>query len=228
MGNDNEKSYNKAYYAGHRGAAAVKARAVAMNKRRRKVAAMNREAVKLDAEAARIKADQEHIKARQAEANKIIKKRRRAGMTPEQDKTFIDTLTKTGSKREAMQAARPGINERAASAAATKTLERPEIVNALLAAHKAAGLDETYLTKKLKEGLDAKETKFFAHNGVVQDTRDTIDYGTRKGYLELAHKIRKDLVPDQAGTNTGAIIINVTEIKGMQPAEVVDAEEHKG
>ena len=44
----------------------------------------------------------------------------------------------------------------------------------------------TALTRKLAEGLDAKETKFFQYEGQVIETRDVIDYGTRHRYLETA------------------------------------------
>ena len=51
-------------------------------------------------------------------------------------------------------------------------------------------LTEKALTKKLVEGLNAKETKFFAHEGVVVSTRNTIDYATRHRYLETALRLR--------------------------------------
>src|SRR5579859_7584900 len=37
--------------------------------------------------------------------------------------------------------------------------------------------------KKLAEGLDAKETKFFQKDGIVTDSREVIDYPTRHMYL---------------------------------------------
>ena len=42
------------------------------------------------------------------------------------------------------------------------------------------------LTRKLAEGLDAKEIKFFQHEGKVTASRTTVDYGTRHRYLETA------------------------------------------
>lgn len=53
------------------------------------------------------------------------------------------------------------------------------------------GLKTPALLKKLEEGLDAKNTKFFSHKGVITDRVDCIDYSTRKGYLELAGRWRK-------------------------------------
>lgn len=42
------------------------------------------------------------------------------------------------------------------------------------------------LLDKLEEGLEANETKFFAHEGRVVSKRTTVDYGTRHRYLETA------------------------------------------
>ena len=45
------------------------------------------------------------------------------------------------------------------------------------------------LTRKLAEGLEATETKFFQHEGVVTDQRETVDYATRHRYLETAFEL---------------------------------------
>lgn len=45
------------------------------------------------------------------------------------------------------------------------------------------------IVNKLAEGLDANQTKFFAHEGNVQDERTTIDFGVRHSYLALAAKL---------------------------------------
>lgn len=42
------------------------------------------------------------------------------------------------------------------------------------------------LLTKLEEGLEATDTKFFAHKGKVVSKRETVDYATRKGYLDTA------------------------------------------
>lgn len=62
----------------------------------------------------------------------------------------------------------------------------------------------TALLRKLAQGLNAKETKFFQHEGKVTETRDTIDYGTRHRYLETAlelHGAREKPVGDGSVTN---------------------------
>jgi hypothetical protein len=42
------------------------------------------------------------------------------------------------------------------------------------------------LAIKLEQGLDATQTKLFAHEGVIMDERDLVDYGARHAYLSLA------------------------------------------
>lgn len=59
------------------------------------------------------------------------------------------------------------------------------------------------LTKKLEEGLGAKEIKFFAHEGRVVSERTTVDYGTRHRYLETALELHgaTEKVADQVVNN---------------------------
>lgn len=47
--------------------------------------------------------------------------------------------------------------------------------------------------KKLREGLRASKTSYFQFNGNVTDQRRSVDYPTRKSYLELADKLCGDL-----------------------------------
>jgi hypothetical protein len=45
------------------------------------------------------------------------------------------------------------------------------------------------LAEKLKDGLAAEETKFFAHEGRVADERDVVAWGPRHAYLRTALKL---------------------------------------
>lgn len=68
-----------------------------------------------------------------------------------------------------------------------RELDKPHVqdrMRALMAAHPQTCPEG--LHKKLVEGLNAKEVKFFAHEGVVQDKRVTVDHSTRHRYLETA------------------------------------------
>lgn len=42
------------------------------------------------------------------------------------------------------------------------------------------------LAQRIDEGLDAMETKFFHKDGVVTDSRNTVAWGERRAYAELA------------------------------------------
>lgn len=55
---------------------------------------------------------------------------------------------------------------------------------------KRPALQDEALLVKLEEGLESQETKFFAHEGEVQDERTTTDFPTRRGYLELAFRLK--------------------------------------
>ena len=60
------------------------------------------------------------------------------------------------------------------------------------------------LLRKLEQGLEAKETKFFQHEGDVTETRETVDYATRHRYLETAlelHGAREKPGADGGVTN---------------------------
>ena len=45
------------------------------------------------------------------------------------------------------------------------------------------------LAKRISEGIDAEETKFFQKDGIVTDKRDVIAWSERREYSELAAKL---------------------------------------
>ncbi len=50
--------------------------------------------------------------------------------------------------------------------------------------------DDTLVTKYLLPLLNAKETRFFAHQGIVLDKRDVPDNGTRTSALDMAFRLK--------------------------------------
>ena len=52
------------------------------------------------------------------------------------------------------------------------------------------GLSENALKLKLIELIEAKETKFFAHDGKVTDQRDVKAYGIQRQALDMAFKVQ--------------------------------------
>lgn len=75
-----------------------------------------------------------------------------------------------------------------------EALQKPAVKSALeslLAAMEAKGITDELIAQKISEGLDARQTKFFAHEGVVMDERDTIDFAVRHKYVETVGKIKQ-------------------------------------
>lgn len=97
-----------------------------------------------------------------------------------------------------------GDSNQAVAGSAWRTLQIPHVkarIRELMELNPKLHLVE--LTKRLEEGLGAKETKFFAHEGVVTDKRETVDYGTRHRYLETALELHgaTEKVPDAVVNN---------------------------
>ena len=46
------------------------------------------------------------------------------------------------------------------------------------------------IAQRINEGLDAKETKFFQHEGRVVETRDVTAWSERRMYVELAARLK--------------------------------------
>lgn len=86
--------------------------------------------------------------------------------------------------REKEQAAEILSGER--SLTETMADEKPHLREAVIEALHNLGVNEHYLGAKLKDGMEAKETKFFAHQGAVTDSRDVIDWRARHAYLRTA------------------------------------------
>lgn len=103
------------------------------------------------------------------------------------------------------------LNELAADArmaggtsSAWRALQTPHVkarIRELMDANPALQLPA--LTKRLEEGLGAREIKFFQHEGRVVDERVTVDYGTRHRYLETALELQgaTEKVPDAIVNN---------------------------
>jgi hypothetical protein len=59
------------------------------------------------------------------------------------------------------------------------------------------GLGESNLKTLLLSGLQAVETKFFAHEGRVVDIREVTAWETRRRYLEIAMKVKGMFAPEK-------------------------------
>lgn len=95
----------------------------------------------------------------------------------------------------------------------------------------ANGLTLERLVKELKRELKAKTTKFFAHEGVVVDQRDFIDWGTRQRARMDAHKLRGDYPAEkQAVEHSGNLTHDFGEVSASVAAAIarLKAKEDKG
>lgn len=56
-----------------------------------------------------------------------------------------------------------------------------------------AGVTDELIFRKLREGMDATEVKIATDHGIISDERVYTDFSTRKGYIELAAKLKGHL-----------------------------------
>jgi hypothetical protein len=78
------------------------------------------------------------------------------------------------------------------------------------------------IAKAIAEGISAKETKFFAHEGVVQDQRDVVAWSERRQYVQLAAEYGGYHAPDKGDRDQGGGVILL--LPGPpKPAPVIEA-----
>ncbi len=116
-------------------------------------------------------------------------------------RAYLDNLTKGLSRTEAKRLA--GYSE------TTKPgqIETPQLkaqFGRLIRQHVPAHV----LARRIAEGLEAKETKFFQSEGVVTDSRDVIAWGERRAYAEMAAKFGGYV--DQHDSGAPLMEVNVT------------------
>ncbi len=70
------------------------------------------------------------------------------------------------------------------------TLAKPHVRESMLDIMDRAGVTDDFIAKKVRSLQDAKTTKFFAHEGVVQDEKTVDDNGTQLAATNLAAEIR--------------------------------------
>jgi hypothetical protein len=95
---------------------------------------------------------------------------------------------------------------------AEETAQKPAVIDTLNApivrALDARGITVSYLARKLKAELNAKETKVFHHEGQVVYSDPLIAWGVRQEARKDAHALRGDYPPEKkeiSGRNGGPI-----------------------
>jgi hypothetical protein len=120
---------------------------------------------------------------------------------PEKKRKYVLNLTKGMSKREA--ALQAGYNISMADHAKSR-IETADVK----AAFQQLLLRKIPLAKavrRMREGMDAVETKFFAKDGVVTDHRDVINHTERRKYTALYAQMSGAWTPKQEITSTQTI-----------------------
>jgi hypothetical protein len=82
-----------------------------------------------------------------------------------------------------------------------------------------------FIAKAIAEGMQATETKFFAHEGVVQDEREVPNWPERRQYLELAAEYGGYHTggEDGQGQRSGVILILPGQPQiGKEPSQATD------
>ncbi len=74
-------------------------------------------------------------------------------------------------------------------------LQKPTVQKAIVKAMHAAGISESMLAKKIKEGLNAHETIFAKYEGKIMDQVDVIAWDVRHKYLDTVFKLTGDYAP---------------------------------
>lgn len=126
------------------------------------------------------------------EPEKPAKKKRSAWdrLTLKQKK-FIKAFFETENATEA--AIRAGYSPKGAAVKGSETIRSPNGGAAIAEILDKAGLTDDFIAARLREGVDAKEIKFFSFEGIVTDQRETVDYPTRHQYLATSLKAKGHL-----------------------------------
>jgi phage terminase small subunit len=107
------------------------------------------------------------------------------------ERILIKEKAKGKSTKDAMIKA--GYAERTAHGTGSRKIK--ELQPAIQALMEKRGLTDDYLLAKLEEELNAEETKFFQHEGIVCDERTVVAHGSRLDALDKAFKLKGSYAP---------------------------------
>ena len=120
-------------------------------------------------------------------------------------RTYMQAVLSGKTKKEARDIAKYSESTRSSQ------IESPRVKAAfaqLLRRHIPAHV----LAKRVAEGVNATETKFFAHEGRVVDQREVVAWGPRKAFAEIAAEwggyVEKDKAAGDVNLAVGFTLIN--------------------
>ena len=112
-------------------------------------------------------------------------------------------------------------NDAIAASSAQRLLNAEKVSQVIYAILKAHRLTPEYADLKHVEALEATETKFFAHEGMVMDSRECVAWGPRLQALDMLHKIHRRYGKNGNG-NGGDTHVHYTTIltDGVTPEQL--------
>jgi phage terminase small subunit len=146
-------------------------------------------------------------------------------LTHLQRKAIVEKLKGKTDSRAARDA---GYSPATAHRASIDVFGKPVVQAKFAEIMERAGITDELLAQRLREGLDAKETKFFAHKGVVKGKRTVVANSERRLTAELVCKIKqhipKDTEPPRAPIQVQLIHVagDVYAASSTPPAQAVE------
>lgn len=117
-----------------------------------------------------------------------------------------------------------GYSPATARNAGQKIAKHPDVVAAFRRAMKKAGITDDHVAQRIKEGLDAEETKLFQKDGFVTDSRNVVAHGERRQMVELVTRIN-NLVPrpDVQAQPLQPMIVQIVHVGGLEIAQEAES-----
>ena len=100
--------------------------------------------------------------------------------------------------------------------AAVKSQDFQDALQTFLKILELKGVDDHKVAQVIADGLNAKDTKFFSKDGIVEDEREVDDHATRHKFVETVVKIRKLINTDNTSLQDNRKLIIVVGDKGLQ------------
>ncbi|MEI6315385.1 MAG: hypothetical protein WCO89_10985 [Syntrophus sp. (in: bacteria)] len=148
------------------------------------------------------------------EINDIRKRRlsRAPEATRARRKMIIQAVIEGESLKDAAISA--GYSPKTAGAQATAVMKHPEAQQAFARVMEEAGISDQILAQKIRDLLDAQETKYFQKDGIVTDQREVAALETQRKTAELAAKLKGHLKDrSEVDVNIGLMALVVAAVR---------------
>jgi phage terminase small subunit len=97
-------------------------------------------------------------------------------------------------KTEKQAGIEAGLNPNTAESQVSKILKEPQTKKCFAALLESSGVTDEFLSNKIKNLCDAKETVFFQKDGMVTDQREVEALGIQRQTIEMAVKLKGHMV----------------------------------